>query len=97
MVKVNGEMVPASGSFMGKAQVSVLDGRKKMLKDLTHKTLQKRGNFDFDKLKSTFQTTDLNSKEKKKTMDADMEQDALAQDVEGLGADSDDSDFDPEN
>jgi len=29
-------------------------------------------------------------------MDADMMDDALAQDVEGLGAESDDSDFDPE-
>lgn len=67
-----------------------------MLKDLTHKTMQKRGTFDMDKLKSTFQTTDLNSKTKKKDMDADMMDDALAQDVEGLGAESDDSDFDPE-
>ena len=98
MIEVNGEMVPANqASFMGKPQANQLDGgRKKMLLDLTHKTLQKRSNFDLNKLKSTFQTTDLNSKEKKKFVDADMEQDPLAQDVEGLGAESDDSDFDPE-
>jgi len=48
--------MPANqASFMGKAQTNLQDGgRKKMLKDLTHKTMQKRGTFDMDKLKSTF-------------------------------------------
>lgn len=47
-------MMAASGtSFMGKTQ-NTLGGRKQMLKELTHKTLQKRGNFDINKLKSTF-------------------------------------------
>ena len=99
MIKINGKLVPAS--LLAQCTVNNnqnLRVRQQMLQELKNKTIVKKGgNIDLDKLRSTFQTTDLMSKEKGKKHNVNCD-DALAQDIDGeqdfsIDGESDDSEF----
>ncbi len=97
MVKINGKLVSAA-AFQTQSSGQIVKARQAMLQQLKSRQMVKnQRSVDLAAIKSTFQTTDLASKEKKKKPAVE---DALAQELEGNKMEDDDSDdeeYQPEN
>ena len=100
MVQINGQLVPAY--LLAQSQVNnnqTVRVRQQMLQELKNKTQIKKGaNIDLEKLKSTFQTTDLMSKAKNKNfIDDPVERDLEGDQDISLDDGSDDAEYKEED